>query len=92
MEYYVARSHGRKYVVLMNEDVKKYRDSHTYQARKLLSWEEKSDLDKMAIVYDFLNHLILGNMMIPIGNMIAFYRDEMQLQQIVSNCTFQNNS
>lgn len=92
MEYYVARSHGRKYVVLMNEDVKKYRDSHTYQARKLLSWEEKSDLDKMEIVYDFLNHLILGNMMIPIGNMIAFYRDEMQLQQIVSNCTFQNNS
>lgn len=89
MEYYVARSHGKKFLVLMSNEINRYASSKDYLANKRKKWANKSELDKMVITMNFINKLRLTEKdAVPNGNMMKFYDDSSDIRVCISDHCF----
>lgn len=89
MEYYSARKQGKYYLVFMDKSIEIYHDSEAYTKRKQLEWSQKSDMDKMALTLDFINHVNVNEYgKVPQGNSIVFYDKEEQIEEYISNHMF----
>ena len=89
MEYYTARKNKKKFIVFMMKSIEVYHDSEEYQKRKGLSWTEKSDMDKMAITLDFINHVSVDDSDdLPHGNAIVFINSSSEIEEVISNHSF----
>lgn len=89
MEYYVARKYGKKYLTLMNKAIPLHADTKEYKGNKRKIWKNKTDLDKMVSVMNFINKLKISNKdEVPIGNTIRFYKDITEIKEIISNNYF----
>ena len=89
MEYYVARSKGKRFLTLMNSSIAKYKDNK--DRIKQDDWRFKTDLDKMVCILNFINKLVLDTKYpVPNGNMIKFYSNEEIIESIISSHNFEN--
>ena len=89
MEYYVGRKKGLPFLLMLDEAVDEYHSSVERKSRKTLPWKDKSDLDRMAIVVDFINKLNIeddGDQ--PKGNMLKYYRNPSDIEITISDFEF----
>ena len=74
---------------MLDVAVDEYHSSVERKSRKTLPWKDKSDLDRMAIVVDFINKLNIeddGDQ--PKGNMLKYYRNPSDIEITISDFEF----
>lgn len=89
MEYYVGRKKGLPFLLMVDKAVDEYQSSSERKMRKNLSWKEKNDLDRMAIVVNFVNKLDMedgGSQ--PKGNMFKYYSGPSDIEITISDFEF----
>ncbi len=73
----------------MNDKITTHAQSSEYLSSKRKKWQNKTDLDKMVIVMNFINKLkLFENDTVPNGNMIKFYKNSNEIINFISNHKF----
>ena len=89
MEYYTGRKLGLPFLLLVDSAVANHRNSPCWDINKSLPWNEKSDLDKLATILDFINQVNVNeSSTVPEGNMLKFYSDISDMRVIISDFSF----